>query len=360
MAPAPTRPPGTAPRTALPLVYSPASAERCARVCIVAEIGVNHNGNAEKAGTLIAAAAQAGADAVKLQYFHPDRLLSNQAELAGYQQGQAASQHALLSRLALPLNVLIALGEQARDAGMGFVVTPFSPDDADELADVSLSAVKTASPDAVNSTLLERVFALGVPVLLSTGTCTLDELADAAQRMRAHEAGGVMLHCVSSYPTPPKDAGLNGMSAIASRFGLPVGYSDHTPLTLTGALATAAGAVVLEKHLTYDRGASGPDHAASLDPAGLAEYVRQVRAAERMLGPIAKSTGDVEADVRRVSRQSVCVLHDLPAGHRLMRSDLTVKRPGTGIPAAQLDMLVGQTLIRAVGKNDLIHADDVG
>ncbi len=349
----------TAPRAARPLAFHPASADRCARVCVVAEIGVNHDGDAGRAAELIDAAARAGADAVKLQYFHPDRLLSNQAELAGYQQGQAASQHELLARLALPQDTLIALGERAQDAGLGFVVTPFSPADADELADAPLSAVKTASPDAVNPPLLERVFALGVPVLLSTGTCTLDELADAAARMLAHDAGGVMLHCVSSYPTPADDAGLHGMSAIASRFGLPVGYSDHTPLTATGGLAAAAGAVVLEKHLTYDRSAPGPDHAASLGPGGFADYVRQVRSAERMLGPIDKSPGRVEADVRRVSRQSVCAVRGLPAGHRLTRTDLTVKRPGTGIPAAQLEALVGRTLSRAVGENDLIRAEDM-
>ena len=219
--------------------------------------------------------------------------------------------------------------------------------------------MKTASPDAVNPPLLQRVFTLGLPVLLSTGTCTLDELEYAAQALGAHPAGGALLHCVSSYPTPPQQAGLLGMATLADRFGLPVGYSDHTPLPHTGAVAAAAGAVVLEKHLTHDRNATGPDHAASLDPAGLAEYVRRVREAEQMLGRRVKRPDAIESDVRRVSRQSLCALRAMPAGHTLTRDDLTVKRPGTGIPAAQLGAVVGQKLKNPVKENDLIYEDDL-
>lgn len=346
---------------ALPLVWRGADADGPARVCVVAEVGVNHDGEVGRAEALIDAAAQAGADAVKLQYFRPARLLSNQAELAGYQRGKASSQRALLAGLALPLETIGRLGERARSAGLGFVVTPFSPGDADDLAGLApgagLSAVKTASPDAVNLPLLERVFSLGLPVLLSTGTCTLDELGPAAGMLRAHGAGGVVLHCVSSYPTPPGLAGLGGMAALRDAFGLPVGYSDHTVLTRTGALAAAAGAVVLEKHITHDAAAPGPDHAASLGPRAFAAYVRHVREAEQMLGPTAKRVDPAEHDVRRVSRQSVCVVRDLPAGHVLTAEDLTVKRPGTGVPAAELSSVVGRTLAKAVSGNDLLDAE---
>ncbi|MFI4860807.1 MAG: N-acetylneuraminate synthase family protein [Phycisphaerales bacterium JB063] len=320
---------------------------------------MNHDGDAGRAADLIHAAAQAGADAVKFQYFHPDRLLSNQAELAGYQRGSARSQHALLANLALSIEALASLSAAASKAGLGFVVTPFSPGDVEALAGLGLSAVKTASPDAVNTPLLEAVFSLGLPVLLSTGTCTLDELVPAAKLLHDHPASGAMLQCVSSYPTPPEHAGLNGMVVLAQRFATPVGYSDHTPALHTGALATAAGAVVLEKHLTHDRDAPGPDHAASLDPEGLAQYIANVRDAERMLGPMAKSVDAIESDVRRVSRQSVCLLRDLPAGHVLLASDLTVKRPGTGVPASALQAVVGRTLTRAVASDDLLMPEDL-
>ena len=149
------------------------------------------------------------------------------------------------------------------------------------------------------------------------------------------------------------------MIAMRERFGLPVGYSDHTQVVDTGALAVMAGAVVIEKHLTYDRNAQGPDHLASADPAQFVEYVKLIRRAEMMLGPIAKRVSAAEKDVRQVSRQSVCVVRDLPAGHRLSVEDLTVKRPGTGIPAGELKTLIGKILTRAVRADNLLTAADI-
>lgn len=327
---------------------------------MVAEIGVNHDGDPAQARRLIDFAAEAGADAVKFQYFRPDRLLSNQAELAGYQKGGAASQRELLARLTLSIETLGVLVEHAQGAGLSAVVTPFSPEDPGELAWLGLDAIKTASPDAVNVPLLDAVAALGLPMLVSTGTCSLDELGEVAGRLAGHVAGGCLLHCVSSYPTPIDQAGLFGIDALHGAFGISVGYSDHTPGEQTGALAVAAGAVLLEKHLTHDREASGPDHGASLDPAQFSRYVARVREACAMLGPRVKDVASIEADVRRVSRQSVCAVRDLGAGHVLTSADLTVKRPGTGVPAAELARTVGRVLLREVGAGDLLYPDDVG
>ena len=329
-----------------------------ARVGVVAEIGVNHDGDEAVARRLIDAAAATGVDAVKFQYFNPDRLLSNQAELAGYQQGQASSQRELLAGLALPIDVLGGLVEHTRGCGLAVVVTPFSPADPVDLKGLGLDAIKTASPDAVNPPLLEACASLRLPMLISTGTCSLDELSFAADLLSRHEQGGALLHCVSSYPTPMDQAQLGGLSAMREAFGLPMGYSDHTPGLQTGALAVVAGAVVLEKHLTHDPSAKGPDHAASLDPEQMARYVANVRGAQAMLGRVVKDVSDVEKDVRRVSRQSVCAARDLPVGHRLTGDDLTVKRPGTGIPARDLASLVGRQLASPVGANDLLKITD--
>lgn len=344
---------------AMRLTFHAADADRPAAVAIVAEIGVNHDGDAAVGRGLIDAAARAGADAVKFQYFHPDRLLSQQAELAGYQRGKAASQRELLKKLALPIEVLAGLVEYTRAAGLAAVVTPFSPNDPSEVAGLGLDAVKIASPDAVNPPLLDAAAALGLPLLISTGTCALGELAYAAALLKRHRAGGCLLHCVSSYPTPLEDAGLAGIAVLAEQFGLAVGYSDHTALVQTGGLAVAAGAVVLEKHLTHDPGAPGPDHAVSLDPDQFAAYVGQARAAAVMLGRRVKDAAPIEQDVRRVSRQSVCVVRDLPAGHTLTAEDLTVKRPGTGIPAAELGRVLGKTLARGVVGNNLLAPGDI-
>lgn len=330
-----------------------------ARAWVIAEIGVNHDGRLERGLVLIEAAAAAGADAVKLQLFDPDRLLSNQSMLAGYQADQAVDAKALLRGLALGQADMARLGDRARALGLSLVVTPFSPGDVAVLAELGVDAVKIASPDAVNTPLLEAVAELDKPMVISTGTCELEELEPPAALLKSHKPGGCLLQCVSSYPTPAEDAALGGIQAIGDRFGLPVGYSDHTQDITTGALAVAAGAVVLEKHLTYDRNAQGPDHAASANPGQFAEYVRLVRKAEAMLGPIAKRVLPVEADVRKVSRQSVAVVRDLPSGHRLTLDDLTVMRPGTGIPANKIKSLSGKTLTRSVRASSLLITDDL-
>ena len=324
---------------------------------VIAEVGVNHDGDVARAAALVDAAAEAGADAMKFQHFRPERLLSKDARLAGYQQGQAADAASLLGALTLSLESLQRLKSAAHARGLRFIVTPFSLADVTDLGAAGVDAVKIASPDAVNTPLLDRAARLGVPMLVSTGTCKLEELDAAAEVVR--RTGGALLQCVSAYPTPEADAALGGVAALAQRFGVPVGYSDHTAAEDTGALAVAAGAVVLEKHLTHDRGAAGPDHAASLDPAGFKRYVAAVRRAETMLGPTVKRRRDVERDVAAVSRQSVCTARALPAGHVLTRDDLTVKRPGTGVPAARLDAVVGVSLARPVEADRVLQEDDL-
>lgn len=330
-----------------------------AQVGVVAEIGVNHDGRVERGLELVRAAAKAGADAIKLQLFDPDRLLSRQALLAGYQAGQAVDAKALLRGLALKPEAMARLGDEARSLGLRFIVTPFSPGDVAALAELGVDAVKIASPDAVNTPLLEAAMSLGKPMLVSTGTCELHELEHVAGLLAKHKPGGCLLQCVSSYPTPIEDAALGGIMAIRERFGLPVGYSDHTQVVETGAMAVMAGAVLIEKHLTYDRHAEGPDHSASADPAQFIEYVKLIRRAEAMLGPVAKHISAVEKDVHKVSRQSVCAVRDLPAGHRLAAEDLTVKRPGTGIPAGELNNLIGQILTRPVRADNLLVPGDL-
>ncbi len=339
--------------------FASATADAPARLLIVAELGVNHDGSPATARRLVAAAAGAGADAVKLQWFRPERLLSNQAGLAAYQRSAADSARDLLGPLVLDAEAMAAVRDAAHEAGLALIVTPFSVEDVTELAALGVDAVKIASPDAVNTPLLAAAATLSVPMLVSTGTCRLAELAPAADVLTRHGPGGCLLQCVSSYPTPDADAALGGIAAIEQRFALPVGYSDHTTSEHTGGLAVAAGACVLEKHLTHDRAASGPDHAASLEPAGLARYVAHARAAAAMLGPRAKAVRDCERDVAAVARQSVAVRRDLAAGAVLAEADLTTMRPGTGIPAAELPRLVGRRLARDVAAGDILTPKDV-
>jgi sialic acid synthase SpsE len=238
-------------------------------------------------------------------------------------------------------------------------VTPFSVDDVKLMRELDVDAVKIASPDAVNRPLLESVTALDKPIIISTGACDIDELDFAADLLKQHSPGGCLLQCVSSYPTPVKDASLGGISVMADRYGLPVGYSDHTTEVITGALAVMAGACVLEKHFTYNCDAEGPDHAASLDPVTFTHYVDLARRATIMQGPLEKRVRAVEQDVRETSRQSVCATRDLSDGHVLSDDDLTVKRPGGGIPAAELPDTIGKTLNKDISANSLICHDDI-
>ncbi len=348
--------------------FQHASTVAPAEVYIIAEIGVNHDGQTQRAADLIDAAARAGANAVKFQSFTPARLLSLDAMLAAYQSHDDATADPaaqrwntadeLLGPLALSIDQLGALAERAHALGLHCVVTPFTPADAADLASLTIDAVKIASPDAVHTPLLDAAAALGLPMLISTGTCDLDELADAA--MFSLQTRGALLHCVSSYPTPQTLAALGGIHALRLAFpDLPIGYSDHTPDTDTAALAVAAGACILEKHLTHNRRAPGPDHAASLEPDAFARYVAAARHAAHALGPCVKRCSPAERDVRTVSRQSVTTTRDLPASHTLTGNDLTTKRPGTGIPAAQLTRVLGQTTTRPLQANRVLMPSDI-
>ncbi|MEQ9453648.1 MAG: N-acetylneuraminate synthase family protein [Phycisphaeraceae bacterium] len=341
--------------TSLPIAH--ATEHDPPKVWVIAEIGVNHDGSVEQAVTLIDHAMEAGCNAVKFQLFRPERLLSAEASLATYQQSSADSPADLLEPLALSIESMAKLRDNARDAGIAFGVTPFSPDDVEDLKALGVDFIKIASPDAVNLPLIDRCLKLELPMVISTGACERHEVEPAATRLKQHKAGGALLQCVSSYPTPMKQAALGGVLALREAFGVRVGYSDHTASIETGALAVAAGACLLEKHLTHDPSALGPDHSASLSPTQMKAYVAHVRQAQSVLGPIRKTVQEVEQDVRRVSRQSVCAVRDLAEGHRVTREDLTIKRPGLGIHPERLNEVIGRSLRKAIKANHLLQDD---
>jgi sialic acid synthase SpsE len=235
------------------------------------------------------------------------------------------------------------------------LATPFSPEDVGVIESLDLPAIKIASPDVVNWPLLRRAARSGLPMLVSTGAANLNEISSSVAWLRGWGARFALLHCISSYPTPAQSANLCWIGELAERFGVPVGFSDHTTEVVAGAMAVAAGAVILEKHLTYDRGAAGPDHAASLDPHDFADYVQLVRLAERMRGTKGKRVLEIEREVRTVSRQSLVAARDLPAGHRIAEQDLKVQRPGTGIPASALPSIVGQRTSHAIKAGQMLN-----
>lgn len=316
---------------------------------IIAEIGVNHDGDVARALDLVDAAADAGADAVKLQYFETDRLMSKAAKLAAYQSAAGETDPvAMLRRLELSLDEMAQVVERAHQRGIHAIVTVFSTELVERAETLEWDAYKVASPDIINRPLLEALAATGRPMIVSTGASMLDEVVRAAGWLVAAAERLAMLQCVSSYPAP--HAALGGIGAIAASTGLPTGYSDHTDSIETGADAVRAGAVILERHITYDTAANGPDHGASLIPDGFAEYARAARGARRGSVVLAaeKTVLECERDVRHVSRQSVVSTRAVPAGTVITREHLTIKRPGTGILAHRLEEIFERTAARDI------------
>lgn len=310
---------------------------------IIAELGVNHDGSLDRALALVDAAHRAGADAVKLQLFESDRLVSSMARLAAYQgRSGALDPRALLRSLELDAHQVQAIVSRVHALGMHPIATVFSLDLVMEAESLPWAAYKIASPDIIHRPLIEALQATGKPLILSTGAATLQEVMIASAWLG--NGPHIFLQCVSAYPAPDECASLAGRIAMLEH-GLPaLGYSDHTTSVETAAIAVASGAVVLEKHLTHDRSARGPDHASSLDPDQFAAYVRSARRAHRMLGPRKKDVLDIEQEVRQLSRQSLTTARPLPRGHVLARQDITIKRPGSGLSPAQLDTIVGRTI----------------
>lgn len=326
---------------------------------VIAEIGVNHDGSLARAIQLVHEARVAGADAVKLQLFTAAALMHGQAAFAEYQSNRvdAASPAAMLRGYELrPLEV-VRLVQEIRNCGMTPLATPFSAGDVETVHSLDLPAVKIASPDLVNRPLLRACADLEIPMLISTGAATMDEVAQTVAWLREWRCEFALLHCVSSYPTPGEHANLRWIGELGERFATVVGYSDHTTESLAGALAVAAGAAVVEKHLTYDRNAAGPDHAASADPVQFAAYVRAIRQAEEMCGRQEKRVLPIERDVRLVSRQSLVLVRDVDAGGEIAEGDIIFQRPGTGIPAAQFATLVGKRVRNTLRAGTLLQWD---
>ncbi len=332
-------------------------------IFIIAEAGVNHNGDLELARRLVDLAAEAGADAVKFQTFRADTLVRRDAPKADYQKettGTAEGQYEMLRGLELSEQAHRDLAERCRARGIEFLSTPFDEDSADLLERIGVRRFKIGSGEISNLFLLRHVAAKRKPVILSTGMSTLDDVDAALRTLRDGGASDVkLLHCVSDYPTRPQDANLRVMETLRRRFGVPVGFSDHTQGLSVPLAAAALGAEVLEKHITLDRSLPGPDHRASLDPAALRGLVQGVREVEAALGTGEKTLTTGEASTQKVARRSLVAVSDLPAGTALERRHLAAKRPGTGISPMELDRVVGRRLKNAVSKDSMIGWNDL-
>ena len=325
---------------------------------VIAEAGVNHNGDPALARALIDAAADSAADAVKFQTFRTSALTSRTAPKAAYQieaTGAGESQSEMLMRLELSTETLRALQAHAAARGIVFFSTPFDEASADTLAALGVPMFKIPSGEITNLPLLRHIAAKGKPIILSTGMSTLDEVAQALAAIGdVADVPVAILHCVSAYPAPVGEVNLRAMDALRDRFGRPVGLSDHT-LGLEIALAAVArGAAIVEKHLTLDKNLPGPDHRASLEPVEMAALVRGIRNIEAALGDGVKRPMPSELDTRRVARKSLVAARALRAGEELVKDAVAVKRPGTGISPAELERALGRRVRRDLAADDVI------
>ena len=331
------------------------------RCVIIAEAGVNHNGDLETAKRLIEKAAEAGADFVKFQTFKADRIVTAQARKAGYQlkgTDQAEGQLEMIRRLEIDRpahETLIAHCEANR---IGFLSTPFDEDSVELLVELGIPAFKVPSGEITNVPYLRKIGATGLPVYLSTGMATLGEVEFAIQIL---EEGGTrrdemtVLHCNTEYPTPMGDVNLRAMQTMAVAFNVAPGYSDHTLGIEVPIAALALGARVIEKHFTLDRNLEGPDHAASLEPQDLTEMVRVIRNVEGALGDGVKRPTASERKNIPIVRKSLVASEPIREGEVLTKETVTVKRPGSGISAASWDAVIGGIARRNYQADDLIE-----
>lgn len=319
---------------------------------VIAEAGVNHNGDMRIAYDLIDAAIEAKADAVKFQTFKVAQLVASGTPKAAYQAGTTSadeSQDDMLRKLELSYHQFQELEAYCHERGIAFISTPFDHESVDFLGLLGVPAFKVPSGEITNLPLLAHIARMGKPVILSTGMSYLSEVERAIRTI--NDAGNdqiAVLHCVSNYPTAPEDANLNAMLTMRQAFNVPVGFSDHTMGLEIPIAAVALGAKVIEKHFTLDRGMPGPDHRASLEPGELTQLVQDIRAVEKALGDGIKQPKPCEADTRQVIRRSVCLRVSLEAGSIITENDLIALRPATGIPIDQYELVVGRTLHKAV------------
>jgi N,N'-diacetyllegionaminate synthase len=328
---------------------------------IIAEAGVNHNGDLALARQLIDCAAKAGADAVKFQTFKAERLATADAPKADYQKRNTAeteSQMEMLKRLELTHEMHLNLIDHCAKQGVQFLSTPFDEKSADELISLGLGLLKLPSGEITNLPFLEHVASLRVPVILSTGMSSLEEVAQAVEVFRA--AGNeqlVLLHCVSNYPADPADSNLRAMHTMEEAFGLPVGFSDHTDGNEIALAAVALGACVIEKHFTLDRGLPGPDHQASLEPDQLSAMIRGIRHVEAALGDGIKRPVANERNTVEVARRSIVADCDIPANCLITAQMLAMRRPGTGLPPVMGPKIAGRRARTAIPAGTIISLD---
>lgn len=329
------------------------------RAFIIAEAGVNHNGQLEIAKKLVDAAKEAGADAIKFQTFSAERITCKKTRKANYQMDNTGSdedQQQMLKKLQLSEAEFKDIKEYCDMKRIMFLSTPFDIESLYFLLELGVDFIKVPSGEVTNYPYLVEVAKSGKPIILSTGMCDIEEVSECYEVLKCNGAEDiVVLHCTTQYPTAYRDVNLNAMLTLKDTFGCPVGYSDHTEGILVPIAAVAMGACVIEKHFTLDRNMEGPDHKASLEPDELMRMVHGIRNIEDSMGDGIKVTQAVEEDNKVVARKSIVARRHIEKGELLTVENMTTKRPGNGISPMEWNSILGTLAIKDFEEDELIE-----
>jgi len=329
---------------------------------VIAEIGVNHNGDVHLAHRLIDLAVKAGADAVKFQTFHTDGLVTTYAPKARYQAVQTGNgnQRDMLSRLELSAEDFRDLYDHAEKLGVDFISTAFDPKSLEEVVSLNPKCLKWPSGELNNFPLLRQAALTGLPIIISTGMADIGEVAATLDYLNYTGISEVaILQCVSSYPASIEEQNLRCIATMSEMFRCPTGFSDHTLGPWAALAARSLGMAILEKHVTLDRSMEGPDHAASMEPHEFSQMVAILRQVEDGLGDGVKRPAESELATRIAARKSLVYATSLPAGHILEETDIAAKRPSGGLDPDQMGAVIGRRLAHAVKANQQVIMCDV-
>lgn len=330
------------------------------KTLIIAEAGVNHNGDIRLAKELIRKAGEINADIIKFQTFTPKALATRTAGMAKYQaerEDAESSQLEMLTKLQLPIDAYPELQQDCIKFGVEFLSSPFDLSSIDFLAKINTTLWKIPSGEITNYPYLRKIAILPGEIILSTGMSNLNEIESALTVLRTEDANRkiTLLHCNTEYPTPYLDVNLKAMEALRTEFGLPVGYSDHTEGIEVAIAAVALGATVIEKHFTLDRNLPGPDHKASLEPKMFGAMVRAIRNIEKSLGSGIKQPSPSEMKNIDIVRKSIVAAKPIRAGEQFTIDNLTTKRPGTGISPMNWERIIGRISSRNYKEDEAIE-----
>ena len=329
---------------------------------IIAEIGVNHNGDMDLARAMIDKAIECGADAVKFQAFIAENIVLEDAEKADYHKINTANEEShfqMLKKLELNKKNHILLKDYCLAKKIDFFSTPYDIDSVQMLESISIEIYKTASADLVDLLLHEKIAKTGKPVIISVGMATLDEITETLSVYKKYNSQNIaLLHCVSNYPCSHQSINMKVMSKLEEQYSIPVGFSDHSIDDTASIVAVSLGAKIIEKHFTLDKLLSGPDQKASSNPMEFSKLVDEIRKTELILGNSKKALQKEELNNRLISRKSVTLIKDIKRGEAISKAILTMKRPGLGMKANMIKKIVGKKVNKDLKKNHQINLDD--